>query len=61
MNLTSIPYADGSGYIAVVDVFHQLHCLVSILESAAEVINLIRSIANAFPGLPAKSYIQFYL
>ncbi|KAF7509683.1 hypothetical protein GJ744_007554 [Endocarpon pusillum] len=27
MNITSIPYADGSGYIALIDVFHQLHCL----------------------------------
>lgn len=27
MNLTSIPFADGSGYLATIDVFHQLHCL----------------------------------
>jgi Mycotoxin biosynthesis protein UstYa len=28
-NLTSIPLADGSGYFATLDVFHQIHCLVS--------------------------------
>lgn len=27
--LKSVELADGSGYLATVDVFHQLHCLVS--------------------------------
>ena len=27
--LSSIHLADGSGYMATIDVFHQLHCLVS--------------------------------
>ena len=25
----TVPFADGSGYLVTVDVFHQLHCLVS--------------------------------
>lgn len=31
-SLESIELADGSGYLATVDVFHQLHCLVSIVR-----------------------------
>ena len=26
----SVAFADGSGYLATVDVFHQLHCLVCL-------------------------------
>ena len=28
MGDTSVAFADGSGYLVTVDVFHQLHCLV---------------------------------
>ncbi len=30
MNITSVSAKDGSGYLVTIDVFHQLHCLVSI-------------------------------
>lgn len=30
INRTSVPLLDGSGYMAALDVFHQLHCLVSL-------------------------------
>ena len=29
INRTSVPLLDGSGYMASLDVYHQLHCLVS--------------------------------
>jgi hypothetical protein len=29
MNVTSVEAKDGSGYLVTIDVFHQLHCLVS--------------------------------
>lgn len=31
INRTSVPLLDGSGYMAGLDVYHQLHCLVSLL------------------------------
>jgi hypothetical protein len=31
LNLSSVALADGSGYIAELGVFHELHCLVFLL------------------------------
>ena len=31
-NLTSVELRDKSGYFGSLDVFHQLHCLVSVTE-----------------------------
>ena len=33
INRTSIELLDGSGYMVTLDVFHELHCLVSIGKS----------------------------
>ncbi|KAI1128411.1 hypothetical protein F5Y10DRAFT_292062 [Nemania abortiva] len=33
INRTSVPLRDGSGYMATLDVYHQLHCLVTVPSS----------------------------
>jgi hypothetical protein len=33
INRTSVPLLDGSGYMASLDVYHQLHCLVRWTDS----------------------------
>ncbi|KAI1109340.1 hypothetical protein F5Y14DRAFT_456132 [Nemania sp. NC0429] len=33
MNLSSVAFADGSGYVVTIDVFHQIHCLNFLRKS----------------------------
>lgn len=49
----SIPLEDGSGYYAILDVYHQLHCLVSLPFQSSAVAQLTR--------LDIKKYIRHFI
>lgn len=62
MNVTSVKAKDGSGYLVTIDVFHQLHCLVSkshyvLLLLAAKNTMLIILILSP-TGLPPPHHLQ---
>ena len=56
INRTSVPLLDGSGYMAGLDVYHQLHCLVSFAGPLA--LTLGDSFPEIRPALSPQRLLQ---